>query len=169
MARARLTQKPFPSYTHRPGLTTHPNKPGGHQYNQAEPKADPLVRGSFLSHEYYRYGLDLLNHGYFWESHVAFEAIWNAHHRTGHEANALKALIKLAAAGVKAQAQSTAATIGHLERAQELTQAVDLTIWDEVLGFEQSELLRQIEQLKKGPPFLGDNNCFIFELSPKSK
>ena len=46
-------------------------------------------------------GIDLFNHGYYWEAHEMWEALW---HRTGGDAVTamfLKGLIKLTAAGVK--------------------------------------------------------------------
>jgi predicted metal-dependent hydrolase len=51
----------------------------------------------------YLYGLDLFNHGYYWEAHETWEDLWHACGRQGLTADFLKGLIKLAAAGVKAR------------------------------------------------------------------
>jgi hypothetical protein len=51
----------------------------------------------------YLRGIDLFNHGFYWESHEAWEAVWISAGRRGSVADFLKALIKVAAAGVKAR------------------------------------------------------------------
>lgn len=117
---SRLSKIPFPPYTHLPGKTVHPNKPGGHQFEKQEPLAPPLKPEHALKHELYCYGIDLLNHGFFWESHVAFEAIWHAQERQGEVADLLKALIKVGAAGLKQRLGQEVAAQAHLERAFEL-------------------------------------------------
>lgn len=169
MTRTRLSCEPFPSYTHRPGITVHPNQPGGHSYGLSEPLASPLLAGEYPHHALYLFGLDLFNHGYFWESHVAFEAIWNAHHRVGDEANILKALIKLAAAGVKAHQNSNQASLGHIKRGLELIEAVDADILKNVFGLDQQQLLKHLQSLLSGSPFLNQDGVFEFELIPASK
>ena len=42
--------------------------------------------------EEYLFSLDLYNFGFYWESHVGFEALWNKAGRTGFVADLLKAL-----------------------------------------------------------------------------
>ena len=82
---------------------------------------DPLKpRGS----DVYLWALDLFNHGYYWESHVWWEALWHAHGRRGHMADFLKALIKLAAAGVKAKMGEAKGVRLHAERAEVLFQGL---------------------------------------------
>ena len=49
----------------------------------------------------FRRGVALFNAGYYWEAHEAWEGLWHAYGRRGPTADVLKALIKLAAAGVK--------------------------------------------------------------------
>ena len=49
-------------------------------------------------------GRALFNARLFWEAHEAWERLWHAHGRRGPTADLLKALIKLAAAGARAQA-----------------------------------------------------------------
>jgi hypothetical protein len=49
----------------------------------------------------YLWGVDLFNHGYYWEAHEAWEGIWRSYDRSETPALFLQGLIKLAAAGVK--------------------------------------------------------------------
>lgn len=121
-SKRRYSHLPFPEYAHRPGLTPHPNKAGGHSFEAAEKIVSPLE--NFRIHQDYLWGVDCLNHGYFWEAHIAFEAIWNAHQRQGPIAGLMKALIKIAAAALKHEGNSDEAARGHLLRAQELLQAL---------------------------------------------
>ena len=72
----------------------------------------------------YLWGIDLFNAGYYWESHEAWEAVWHACNRTGPMADLLKALIKLAAAGVKARENRPEGIRRHTRRAIELLKSV---------------------------------------------
>jgi predicted metal-dependent hydrolase len=72
----------------------------------------------------YLYGLDLFNHGYYWEAHEAWESQWHAAGRHGPAADFLKALIKLAAAGVKAREGRAAGVRQHAQRAERLLRGV---------------------------------------------
>jgi hypothetical protein len=88
-----------------------------------------------------------LNLGYFWESHVYLEAIWNENNRKGKEADLLKALIKIAAAGVKFRMNMKEAAIGHLARAKELF----TTLPNIYLGINGIEFIEKINL--DDPPF----------------
>ena len=72
----------------------------------------------------YLYAIDLFNHGFYWESHVWWEALWHHTGRKGISSDFLKALIKLAAAGVKFKVGQTKAAKGHCTRAVELLQSI---------------------------------------------
>ena len=48
----------------------------------------------------YLYAIDLFNFGFYWESHVYLEELWNQAKRVGENADFFKMLIKLGAAGV---------------------------------------------------------------------
>ena len=65
----------------------------------------------------YLYGIDLFNHGYYWEAHEAWEALWQACERKGRTAAFLQGLIALAAAGFKAREGIEAGVRRHAERA----------------------------------------------------
>lgn len=93
---------PLPPYRHVPGETAHPYRHlEGHSHGEPEPTAAPLVPTAAYRSRTYLAGFDLFNAGYFWEAHVAWEALWQAHGRRGPAAELLRALIRLAAAGVK--------------------------------------------------------------------
>lgn len=97
-----LPDEPFPPYAYVGGSFPHPTRdPAGHSYgHEPEPVTVPDPSGWRACHAYVR-GLDLFNHGYYWEAHEAWESIWQACGRTGCLATFLEGLIKLAAAGVK--------------------------------------------------------------------
>jgi uncharacterized protein len=153
-SRSRLSKPVFPPYAHRPGKTPHPNQAGGHRYQWTEPQAQPLGLPPWPSHLNYLYGIDLLNHGYFWEAHVEFEAIWNAHGRQGIEAELMKALIKWAAAGVKAAIESRAAATGHLERALEILDPLNPQDAQSCTGLDLNQWKAQIHSLLEKQEFL---------------
>lgn len=48
--------------------------------------------------ESWLWGVDLFNHGYWWEAHEAFEGLWHAVGRSGERAGFVQALIHLSAA-----------------------------------------------------------------------
>ena len=114
-----------------------------------EGKGDPVSPPLDPSHpeksEFLRYSLDLYNYGYFWESHVYFESLWNAHQRVGPVADFLKGMIKLGAAGVKFNISQKEAAIGHLNRARELFLIVMKLEGTNFLGFDLEEIVREID------------------------
>src|SRR6202171_6004569 len=93
---------PLPPYSFVPGLFPHPvSDPRGHSFGQhftAPALPDPE---KWSSNAPYLCGLDLFNHGYYWEAHEAWESLWHACGHKGLVADFLKGLIKLAAGGVK--------------------------------------------------------------------
>lgn len=121
-----LPEKPFPPYSYVPGMHPHPRSDKrGHSYGRDEPPLTTAVLGDPAASEPFRYGLDLFNHGYYWEAHEAWEALWLAARReqaTQPLAHLVKALIKLAAAGVKLREGNAAGAQRHARRARELTE-----------------------------------------------
>ncbi len=99
-----VPERPLPPYAYQPGRTSHPTRdPGGHSYgDRAEPPAPPDP-ADWRACGDYLYGIDLFNHGFFWEAHEAWEGLWVACGRRGATATYLQALINLAAAGFKAR------------------------------------------------------------------
>ncbi len=133
----------FPAYVFVPGENAHPKKAGGHMEGLGDPVSAPInPQGPEESHDL-RFGLDLYNFGYYWESHVFFEALWNAHQREGSVADLLKAFIKLGAAGVKDLIHQPKLAIEHRQRARELLESVKKSEGDKFLGFDLQELIER--------------------------
>lgn len=140
-----LPARSLPPYIFIPGQNPHPKKAQGHMEGESDPVARPLDPAGAHENEFLRYSLDLYNHGYFWESHVYFEALWNAHQREGDAADFLKGMIKLGAAGVKISIGQLESARGHFERARELFNKVRLSQGEVFLGFHLGHILEQIE------------------------
>ncbi len=138
-----MPERSFPSYAFTPGLNTHPNKEGGHFFGQPEIVSTHLKKDN----QDYLYSIDLMNHQYYWEAHVYLEAIWNAHNRTGVEADFCKALIKMSAGALKYRLGSNEAFLGHLDRAIELF--TPLLEKDLSLGITPKELIEICHQWKE--------------------
>lgn len=114
----------FPPYAFVSPNWPHPMKdPAGHMYGRAEPPPVPLA-AEWADRAEYRHGLDLFNHGYYWEAHEAWETLWNAAGRAGIAAEFLKGLIKLAAAGVKVRQNMPRGVRIHGERGEAHFRAV---------------------------------------------
>ncbi|MCA9067976.1 MAG: DUF309 domain-containing protein [Planctomycetaceae bacterium] len=132
----------FPPYAYISGQHPHPVRdPKGHSYGQPEVTLPTPQRQQILGNSQFLFGVDLFNHGYYWEAHEVWEGLWHACGRRGELADFLKGLIKLAAAGFKAREGNPVGVIRHAERAQEL--------------FAQSENHRLAEwatTLRENPP-----------------
>lgn len=82
----------LPPYRYLPGVTPHPKTdPRGHSRNGSLVAADPAV--AFLQ------GVDLYNHGCWWEAHEAWEFVWMR--EKDARKDALQGLIQLANAHLK--------------------------------------------------------------------
>ncbi len=104
----------FPPYAFVPGHWPHPRRDAdGHSFGQPEDTPPPMQPGSWQQCPSYLRGIELLNHGYYWEAHEAWEGLWiaakeaQARGESGHDTTVelLQGLIKLAAAGVKVRQQ----------------------------------------------------------------
>lgn len=70
-----VPNEPFPPYSFVPGRFPHPESdPTGHSYGFVRSPTTPLDPKRWQESRTYLYGLDLFNAGFYWESHVAFEA-----------------------------------------------------------------------------------------------
>jgi uncharacterized protein len=116
-----VPDQPLPPYSFVPGRFPHPVRdPQGHSFGAAPPPAELLDRDRWQTCRAYLYGVDLFNHGYYWEAHEAWEGLWRACGRTSPTSWFLKGLIKLAAAGVKAREENPRGMQRHARRAAEL-------------------------------------------------
>ena len=141
----RLTALPLPSYAYVPGRNPHPIRhPAGHRYGLPTPTYSALDPQHWAASEPYLYGIDLFNHGYYWEAHEVWEGLWRAHAHTEPIALFLQALIALAAAGVKQRQGRARGVQHHGERAQALLNQVALRLDHPraYLGLEVDVLLR---------------------------
>ena len=113
-----LPDRVFPSYAYLPGRFPHPVRhPLGHSYDPAP--ASSLIETS-SDPEAFRWGVDLFNHGFYWEAHEAWEPLWRAANQGSADRTLLKGLILTAAAGVKRREGKAIAASRHGRRAAAL-------------------------------------------------
>jgi len=98
----RYTDRPFPPYRYVPGKAPHPTRdPAGHSFNRPPVKPALFDSGQWQSCEEYLYGIDLFNHGYWWEAHEALEAVWVAAGRQTETGLFIQGLIQITVAHLK--------------------------------------------------------------------
>ncbi|RWN48757.1 MAG: DUF309 domain-containing protein, partial [Mesorhizobium sp.] len=118
LRRRWLPEKSFPSYAYLPGRQPHPVRdPAGHSYNS---EAMPLAAEASLDSDIFLWGLDLFNHGYYWEAHEAWEGLWQVADRGAPLRTLFKGLILFSAAGVNIREGKQAAAMRHAGRAAAL-------------------------------------------------
>ena len=117
-----LPEKSFPPYAYLPGRQPHPVRhPAGHSYGH-EPMT--VAVEAPLGSEAFRWGIDLFNHGYYWEAHEAWEPLWQAADQSAPCRSLFKGLILLAAAGVKIREGKQVPAARHAGRAAALFRQV---------------------------------------------
>lgn len=114
MGRPRLVPgRTFPRYAYLPGRGPHPVRdPEGHSYG-----LQPAPAAASLDSEEFAWGQDLFNHGYYWEAHEAWEALWQSANRGSPLREFLKGLILLSATGVKIREGKRKPAMRHAGRA----------------------------------------------------
>lgn len=75
-----------------------------------------LAAERWRDNDAYLWGVDLYNHGYAWEAHEAWEALWRAAKHDATQATFLQGLIQCAAAQVKTSMSDREAAERVLER-----------------------------------------------------
>jgi hypothetical protein len=99
----RYSSKAFPPYRYVPGMHPHPVRdPDGHSYGKKQELQSPFSSNSWSTCEDYLYGIDLFNHGYWWEAHESLEQVWAAAGRHTRVGLFIQGLIQIAAAHLKA-------------------------------------------------------------------
>lgn len=141
-----LPQKSFPPYAYLPGRNPHPVRdPTGHSYHVGPL---PVATEASLGSDAFLWGLDLFNHGYYWEAHEAWEGLWQVADRDNPLRMLFKSLILLSAAGVKVRERKNAAAARHAVRAaallRELLKVQDSTI-ERALGMSPATLAEHAE------------------------
>jgi hypothetical protein len=110
-----LPDRSFPAYAYLPGRFPHPVRhPHGHSYKIEQPEV-PVEAG--LTSEAFLWGIDLFNHGYYWEAHEAWEALWQGAKADPQRRLLYKGLILLAASGVKIREGKQQAAKRHAAKA----------------------------------------------------
>ncbi len=131
----------MPAYSYVPRRFPHPiGDPAGHSFNQPPPVVETMDPARWRESEPLLYGVDLFNHGYYWEAHETWEALWRvatAARVNEWPANAdfFKGLIKLAAAGVKAREGRPIGTRRHAARAIQLVRVTRQRLGDTVRNY----------------------------------
>lgn len=101
----RYSERTFPPYQHQPGRTPHPERdPAGHMYGKTQPPPTTFEPDRWQENELYLYGVDLFNHGYWWEAHAQWELLWQVTDRSATASSFLQGLIQVAAALVQHRA-----------------------------------------------------------------
>jgi hypothetical protein len=93
----RYTASPLPARRYLPGRGPHPTDDPDHEEHRAPDVPWPELGRT----ELFRRGVDLCNHGFFWEAHEAWEALWKACPPGSPLREGIQGLIQLAAAFLK--------------------------------------------------------------------
>lgn len=147
---------PFPAYAYVPGKFPHPTRRDAGPSNSNSALALAQLDPEHWPHcREYLWGIDLFNHGYYWEAHEAWENLWHAAGRRGPVAEFLKSLIALAAAGVKAREGRLAGVRQHARRAQsifaELLEQPEIKQKNHFAGLNLSDLIEAAKAIADAP------------------
>jgi uncharacterized protein len=98
----RYTQIPFPKYRYVPKTLPHPEiHPEGHSYGKKTSPESFIPPEKWPQNETYLFGVDLFNHGYWWEAHEAWEKVWMTTPKLDSHGQFLQGLIQWSAAVLK--------------------------------------------------------------------
>jgi predicted metal-dependent hydrolase len=137
-----------------------------------------LPRRRWLSSDAFLWGLDLFNHGYYWEAHEAWEGLWQVADRDDPLRTLFKGLILLSAAGVKIRERKNAAAARHAMRAAALLRQlmkVPDRAFERALGMSPAALAECAEVATRSPAELQatapgqPQPVFNFILGPTSR
>ena len=138
----RYSHRPLPPYRYRPFRAgtplPHPRiDPDGHSYDQEEDYLADFKAEEWRTCEPYLYGIDLFNHGYWWEAHDAWEIVWHAAGSSSRCGLFIQGLIQLAGAQLKR-------AIGEPAGARSLTAAANAKLGEVgsvYLGIQVTDLI----------------------------
>src|SRR5947209_5431565 len=141
-----VPDEPLPPYSYVPrrGLPHPITDPAGHSFCRRPAPTPTLDPEHWPASWPYLFGFDLWNHHFFWEAHETWEPLWHGCGRSGIVADALKGLIKLAAAGVKHLEATPGGVATHARRAAVLWQGVARSLGedtDRFLGLRIREVI----------------------------
>ncbi len=158
-----VPEAPLPPYSYVSGRFPHPIRdPAGHSYGHSLREATPLDPAYWQLSREYLLGCDLFNHGYYWEAHETWEGVWNACGRRGVEADFLKGLIKLAAAGVKVREGRPEGVARHGSRAGTLFRGVRAIVGSgRYMGLDLDTLIGLADRLTRRPALPTDEEAAV--------
>jgi hypothetical protein len=147
-----------PAYAYVPGRFPHPYAdPSGHRFGADLPAAVVPDPARWADSLHYVLGIDLFNHGYYWEAHELWESLWHACGRRGTLAAFFKGLIQLAVVGVKARQGRIEGVLAHARRARELFEEVAAARdGDQCMGMRLTDLIARANQILAQPPSAPD-------------
>lgn len=160
-ARLRPSRR-FPAYAYLPnGGFPHPVRhPAGHSFGASE---EPLSWCNTNPPEQFLWGVDLFNYCYYWEAHEAWEPFWQHVDRNSEEWAFLKAIILLAAAGVKVREGKHGPKRRHLERAATLLVRLNADVFTPAIGMSPQVLADCARaESRRFWPFRGRSGLDIF-------
>ena len=149
--------------------------PAGHSYHV---EFIQVVAEALLGSDPFLWGLDLINHGYYWEAHEAWEGLWRVADRDGPLRTLFNGLILLSAAGVKLRERKNAAAARHAMRAAALLRQlmnVPNCTFERALGMSPAALAECAEVATRIPAELQatapgqPQSVFNFILGPNSR
>jgi hypothetical protein len=144
-------------------------------WGRAHSVAQPIEGERWAESAAYLRGIVLFNRGYYWEAHEAWESLWHAHGRRGAVATILRALIKLAAAGVKVREGRPGGVRTHAARAAALFEGVREHLGRYYLGLDLDECVAHARAISNDPHLdpgeaeAAASCVFAFELVPKER
>jgi uncharacterized protein len=146
--------EPLPPYSYVPGGPwPHPiSSPQGHSFGQVTSKVARSCDNEEASSPQFLRGIALFNAGYYWEAHEVWEGLWHAYGRKGVRADVIKALIKLAAAGVKVREGHEHGVRTHASRAAELFESSRSAGASHQLGLNLDDWAERCRQVAEDPP-----------------
>jgi predicted metal-dependent hydrolase len=146
--------RPFPPYAFVPGGPwPHPIRSSqGHSFGRTPLKVETIDRDLGARSPTFLWGIELFNAGYYWEAHEAWEALWHSYGRKGARADVVKALIKLAAAGVKVRERQEHGVRTHAARAAEQFGSARNEAGRRQLGLDLDEWIERAGQIARDPP-----------------
>ncbi|MFA6108938.1 MAG: DUF309 domain-containing protein [Candidatus Latescibacterota bacterium] len=148
-----LPEQPLPAYRHLPGQTVHPFRDlRGHSFGLSlRPDGPPLTLATWRENRLFLGGVDLFNHGYWWEAHEWWEALWRQPGTSPEVRLFLQALIQLAVGLVKNRQGSRRGLVLLLGHAREKLARLRGLGYDEFLGLHLPDLLADLEGLTSIP------------------
>jgi hypothetical protein len=146
-----LPEEPLPPYAFVPGSRwPHPfSDPAGHSYGSVREHSAAADVSDWRKCRALLRGVDLFNHGYYWEAHEAWEGLWHACGRRGTMANLVKGLIQLAVAGVKHRQGMPEAVRTKARRAAQLWRSCDIPLSERYLGLGVGALIELSERVSR--------------------